>query len=63
MVQRALSPSLVGREAELFGLEDALLAARRGEGLEATREELELKGFDSRQPAWRVRAGTASRTE
>jgi predicted ATPase len=32
MVQRALSPSLVGREAELFALEDALLAARRGEG-------------------------------
>jgi class 3 adenylate cyclase len=32
-------------------------------GLEATREELELKGFDSRQPAWRVRTRTASRTE
>jgi hypothetical protein len=47
----------------VFALEDALLAARRGEGLEATREELELKGFGSRQPAWRVRARTASRTE
>src|SRR5919109_840800 len=31
MLQRALCPTLIGREAELFVLEDALLAARRGE--------------------------------
>jgi adenylate cyclase len=28
-------------------------------GLEATPEDLELKGFDSLQPAWRLRAGAS----
>ena len=32
MLQRVLCPSLVGRDEELFVLEDALLAARGGEG-------------------------------
>ncbi len=32
MIQRTLCPTLVGREAQLFVLEDALLAARRGPG-------------------------------
>jgi predicted ATPase len=32
MIDRALCPVLVGRDAELGELEDALLAARRGDG-------------------------------
>src|SRR2546421_3454301 len=31
MLERALCPTLVGREEQLFALEDALLAAHRGE--------------------------------
>lgn len=32
MLQRVLSPVLVGRQEELFQLEDALLSANRGDG-------------------------------
>ena len=72
MVERVLCPTLVGREQQLFVLEDALLAAHRGEsrfvavggeaGMGKTRLAAELaKG--ARRLDWEVLWGTCSEAE
>src|SRR5258708_32787090 len=71
-VARVLCPTLVGREAELSVLEDALLSALRGDGgvgivggeagMRTTRLVTTLSAR-ARRLSWRVGAGRASGAE
>jgi hypothetical protein len=70
MARTALCPILVQRDDQLAILEDALMAAQRGDdeahrrvqgwleehGVPTQREELELKGFEGAQVAYRIAA-------
>src|ERR671937_684163 len=72
MLERALCPALVGREVQLFALEDALLAAHRGEsrfvalggeaGMGKTRLATEL-AKRARRLDWEVLTGACSEAE
>jgi len=72
MLERALCPTLVGREEQLFALEDALLAAHRGEsrfvalggeaGMGKTRLAREL-ATRARRLDWQVLWGACSEAE
>src|SRR5919109_235082 len=72
MLERALCPTLVGREEQLFALEDALLAAHRGEsrfvalggeaGMGKTRLATEL-AKRARRLDWEVLWGACSEAE
>src|ERR671938_962367 len=72
MLERALCPTLVGREEQLFALEDALLAAHRGEsrfvvlggeaGMGKTRLANELAQRAARLD-WEVLWGACSETD
>src|SRR5919109_1455575 len=72
MLERALCPTLVGREEQLFALEDALLAAHRGEsrfvalggeaGMGKTRLATEL-ARRARRLDWEVLWGACSEAE
>jgi class 3 adenylate cyclase len=72
MLERALCPTLVGREEQLFALEDALLAAHRGEsrfvalggeaGMGKTRLAREL-ATRARRLHWQVLWGACSEAE
>jgi class 3 adenylate cyclase len=72
VLERALCPTLVGREEELFALEDALLAAHRGEsrflavggeaGMGKTRLATEL-ATRARRLGWEVLSGGCSEAE
>src|SRR5438105_13740056 len=72
MLERALCPTLVGRDEQLFALEDALLAAHRGEsrfvvlggeaGMGKTRLAREL-ATRARRLDWQVLWGACSEAE
>src|SRR5437588_12812618 len=72
MLERALCPTLVGREEQLFALEDALLAAHRGEsrlvalggeaGMGKTRLASEL-ARGAQRLGWTVLWGACSEAE
>ena len=72
MSERVLCPNLIGREAQLFALEDALLTAHRGEsrfvalggeaGMGKTRLATELAGRAQRLD-WEVIWGACSEAE
>src|SRR5947208_5709638 len=72
MLERALCPTLIGREEQLFSLEDALLAAHRGEsrfvalggeaGMGKTRLAREL-ATRARRLDWEVLSGACSEAE
>src|ERR671935_646126 len=72
MLERALCPTLVGRDEQLFALEDALLAAHRGEsrfvalggeaGMGKTRLAREL-ATRARRLDWQVLLGACSEAE
>src|SRR5947208_8953373 len=72
MLERALCPTLIGREEQLFSLEDALLAAHRGEsrfvalggeaGMGKTRLASEL-AKRARRLGWAVLWGACSEAE
>src|SRR2546421_445203 len=72
MLERALCPTLVGRDEQLFALEDALLAAHRGEsgfialggeaGMGKTRLARELAAR-ARRLDWEVLWGACSEAE